>query len=150
MMKNLIIYEIAKALGASEVDYIHMANLQEDYLAAQDSSPQDLRDWEIYNLQELITLQCEANGCETGSEAEQALQDLAVSVQIKGDWRDLGSEQFDTFYRIYLQGAIIQGELDVTEKPCTARLYIEGENQPLEYDDIQPLLKFAIAIFNRE
>lgn len=148
--KDELIYTIGTALAALQVDYVHMANLEEDYCLAQDSSPQDLEDWETHYLEELTQLQYLAGPCQTMTDAEQAVQDLVVSVSVRGDWRDLGSEQFDTSYKIYLQGAIIQGELDVTGKPCSVRLFIRYADQPLEDLEIQTLLDFANIIFNKE
>ena len=150
LIKDELLYTIGKTLAALQVDYVHMANLEEDYCLAQDSSPQDLEDWETHYLEELLELQYLAGPCQTMTDAEQAVQDLVVSVSVQGDWRDLGSEQFDTLYKIYLQGATIQGELDVTEKPCSVRLFIQNENQSLRDLEIQTLLDFANITFNKE
>lgn len=148
--KDELIYTIGTALAALQVDYVHMANLEEDYCLVQDSNPADLEDWETYYLEELTQLQHLAGSCQTLTDAEQAVQDLVVSVSVRGDWRDLGSEQFDTSYKIYLQGAIIQGVLDVSEKPCSVRLLLQNEDQSLEDLEIQTLLDFANIIFITE
>jgi len=149
---------IASMVGALQVDYDRLEALKDEKESIQwdidnASDPQELADAvkqmeEFINEsnQELRDLLDAANGCTDQDEAQQAIQENPLSVQVRSDWEDSQADFQACEFQILLctggPAVRIMGELDHQKQPVRAWLEYQDWGTPwtMLYGDHQSVL----------
>jgi len=95
-----------------------------------------LSEWHEENDEELSELEAEAGECESRDDAEQRIQEDALSVQVRSDWHDPGGDSEATEFQILLctggPAVKIEGDLGQYNEPESAEIYFQDWFTPWE------------------
>lgn len=119
---------IAAMVASLSVDYDRLEELQDSYNAFKDGDAEmKLSDEEI---EELAQLESDAGECKDEDSAREAIQNDALDVQVREDWKNPGEESTPSEFMILLctggPAVRIMGDLDDYMTPC--RAYIEYQD----------------------
>lgn len=138
---------VARMVAALECDYDRLEELREELQEAHFDSGSSLSfaEWCVDQLnsntstfedtlKELAELEDAANGCEDQEEAQQAVQDDALSVEVRSAWQTLGETLTASEFCILLctggPAVRIVGELDEHLTPCRAWIEYQDWGTP--------------------
>lgn len=146
---------IIAMVAALECDYDRFEELRDSRGLAAGTNAHELAEWELMDGDELKELEKAAGECESRDDAEQRIQEDALSVQVRGDWRDPGDSSGDvpTEFELLLctgePATRIRGELD-GGMPRRAWLEVQDWGTPwTQYFDIEQdtLLTYARCFY---
>lgn len=131
---------ICAMVAALECDYDRLEELREKRDDLDDEPPQSgIKGSEIFDAsddgKELTELEEAAGDCESRDDADTRISEDALSVQVRTDWRDVGSEDDKpTHFNILLctggPAARIMGELNEHGEPVRAWLEYQDWGTP--------------------
>lgn len=133
---------IVRMVAALECDYDRLEELrgnkeENERIAA--AYAERMYDWQANadatdELSELAELEEAANGCADQEEAQQAIQEVPLSVDVRSDWQSAGETLTASEFRILLctGGPAVQiaGELDEHLQPCRAWIEYQDWGTP--------------------
>lgn len=147
---------IREMVAALDVDYDRLAELREcanENRATVTAYQEKMDDWQANadaseELEELAELESQAGDCESRDDAEERVQQDALSVEVRSDWRATGDDHGDpSEFRIVLctggphvqiRGELSQGEpsrawLEYQDwgTPMTERVNLAGDQDAL-------------------
>jgi hypothetical protein len=147
---------IVAMVGALECDYDRLEELRDERKALADdlevectgeditqSLPEDhpaiaardaLEEWELENAEELAELEEAANGCADQEEAQQAINDDPLSIEVRSSWQTIGETLTPSEFCVLLctggPAVRIVGELDENLQPCRAWIEYQDWGTP--------------------
>lgn len=144
---------IVAMVGALGADYDRLEELtgeRDSFVSDQDgmSDAEARALWAVENpseAEELAELTQQANGCDSREEAEQQIQEDALSVEVRSDWGAPGEELTASEFRVLLctggPHVEIVGELDQYQQPSRVRVLYKdwgtsGELFPFDHDAV--------------
>jgi len=130
-----------------------LGSLREDLEDAEDR----LSEWLAENEEELKELEASAGECKDADEARERIQEDALSVQVRSDWHDLGSEGNEaTEFQILLctggPAVKIEGELGQYGEPESAEIYYQDwftkwEPLTLDHEEQEVVLEYCRCFY---
>ena len=126
---------IAEMVAALECDYDRLEELREERRAITDGeSDEDLEAWDAENAERLAELEKAAGKCENREQAQQRIEEDALSVSVRSDWVCPGEDMAPCEFNILLAtggpAVRIVGDLDDNNEPCSARLEVQDWFKP--------------------
>lgn len=146
---------VCAMVAALECDYDRLAELREERDAHNAEGPEVGNEWNFEypdEAAELAELEQAAGEYESEDDAREAIQDDALSVEVRSGWESAGAELTPSEYRIVLSTGgphvEIRGELNEHNEPESARLYhcdwFEGSQEYIgDSDEMNALLTYA-------
>lgn len=135
---------VVDMVAALECDFMRLDELQ-----AVTANGENLEEGEFQELQELLS---EANGCADEDKALEAIEQDALSVDVRNGWHIPGDESEPTEYRIVLctggPHVEIRGDISQHGEPESAELYYQDwftglQRLPTNSAEQDALLKYA-------
>lgn len=132
---------IVEMVAALECDYERLEELREERDEYNDC-PEDERgleepDWATDkpdDAAELAELEEAAGECKDRDEAEQRIQEDALSVEVRSNWHEVGGDNTPGEFNILLTtggpAVRIIGDLDESFEPTSARLEVQDWGKP--------------------
>ena len=118
---------IKEMVAALNVDWDRLEDLREAK-AELEANP-ELDEWSTENEEDLQELLNEAGDCKDKEDAEQRIQEDALSVQVRSDWHDPGGDSEATEFQILLctggPAVKIEGSLSQYGEPESAEIYFQ-------------------------
>ena len=108
---------------------------------------------QLNSILEMVEEWHDTNDDDAFEEAERAILESALSVEVRSDWHAPGTDpDIDTEYQILLctgaPAVMIRGELNGYQRPETARLYYQDWFTPwTEYTDISESEREAMLTY---
>ena len=108
---------------------------------------------QLNSILEMVEEWHDTNDDDAFEEAERAILESALSVEVRADWHAPGTDpDIDTEYQILLctggPAVMIRGELNGYQRPETARLYYQDWFTPwTEYTDISESEREAMLTY---
>jgi hypothetical protein len=144
---------IIELVAACNLDFDRMEELREERIdlvsSTEDPESEDettaallaLAKWDEENSAELNELEQAAGDCKSQEEAREAIQENALSVEVRSGWHVPGEDNSPSEFRIVLctggPHVEIVGELDEYHQPCRAWIQYQDWGTPMtQYFDI--------------
>ena len=120
---------IAAMVAALDCDYDRLEELREEKKAYADEKDCEENEWDAENpedAEELKDLEEAANGMASEEEAQEAIQEDPLCIDVRSDWVTPGEDMEASEFRIVLctggPHVEIVGDLDHYKQPCSVRI----------------------------
>lgn len=140
---------IAELVTAAELDFERLEELREDRANLADTLADQempelieearaaLESWDEENSEELNELEHAAGDYKSQEEAQEAIQEDALSVEVRSAWHVPGEDNTAAEFRIVLctggPHVEIMGELDQYHQPCRAWIQYQNWSTPMAH-----------------